>query len=194
MSFKKREYVVAEVTKKGEKSLQLGHPWIYDAEVVSLDGQVSDGDIVDVVSSKGRFIGSGFYNSNSKIRIRLISRNANDKFDQAFFERRIRYSWQYRKTVMGDDLDCCRVIFGEADTFPGLTVDKFHDILVVQTLSLGIERRKDIIFPLLHIVYGSGTLVGIIMLPGWKKSLDGTAENEIEKVRKVVSGVLSVDG
>ena len=152
MSFKKREYVVAEVTKKGEKSLQLGHPWIYDAEVVSLDGQVSDGDIVDVVSSKGRFIGSGFYNSNSKIRIRLISRNANDKFDQAFFERRIRYSWQYRKTVMGDDLDCCRVIFGEADTFPGLTVDKFHDILVVQTLSLGIERRKNIIFPLLHKV------------------------------------------
>ena len=152
MAFKKREYVVAEVTKKGEKSLQLGHPWIYDAEVVSLDGQAADGDIVDVVSSKGRFIGSGFYNSNSKIRIRLISRNANDRFDEAFFERRIRYAWQYRKTVMGDDLDCCRVIFGEADTFPGLTVDKFHDILVVQTLSPGMEQRRDIIFPLLYKV------------------------------------------
>ena len=152
MSFKKREYVVAEVSRKAEKTLFLGHPWIYDTEVVSLDGDISDGGLVDVVNGKGRFIGTGFYNSNSKIRIRLISRNANDRFDAAFFERRIRYAWEYRKTVMGDDLDCCRIIFGEADTFPGLTVDKFHDILVVQTLSLGIEKRKDIIFPLLHKV------------------------------------------
>ena len=152
MSFKKREYVVAEVSRKAEKTLFLGHPWIYDTEVVSLDGDISDGGLVDVVNGKGRFIGTGFYNSNSKIRIRLISRNANDRFDAAFFERRIRYAWEYRKTVMGDDLDCCRIIFGEADTFPGLTVDKFYDILVVQTLSLGIEKRKDIIFPLLHKV------------------------------------------
>ncbi len=152
MAFKKRTFVVAEVTKKAENSLNLGHPWIYDTEVVSLDGEVTDGDIVDVTSGKGRFIGSGFYNSHSKIRIRLISRNANDKFDAAFFERRIRYAWTYRKTVMGDDLDCCRVIFGEADTFPGLTVDKLHDILVVQTLSLGLELRKDMIFPLLQKV------------------------------------------
>lgn len=152
MSFKKRGYVVAEVTRKAEKSLFSGHPWIYDTEVVSLDGDVSNGSLVDVVNGKGRFIGTGFYNSNSKIRIRLISRNANDRFDEAFFERRIRYAWEYRKTVMGGDLDCCRIIFGEADTFPGLTVDKFHDILVVQTLSLGIELRKDIIFPLLYKV------------------------------------------
>ncbi len=149
MSFKKRNYVVAEVSRKAEKTLFLGHPWIYDAEVMSLDGSVEDGDLVDVVNGKGRFIGTGFYNSHSKIRIRLISRNANDKFDAAFFERRVRYAWEYRKTVMGNDLDCCRIIFGEADTFPGLTVDKFHDILVVQTLSLGIELRKHIIFPLL---------------------------------------------
>ena len=152
MSFKKRGYIVAQVSRKGELSLQKGHPWIYDAEVVSLDGEPEDGEIVDVVTGKGRFIGSGFYNSNSKIRIRLISRNANDKFDEAFFGRRIRYAWEYRKTVMGDDLDCCRIIFGEADTFPGLTVDKFHDILVTQTLCLGIEQRKDIIFPLLYKV------------------------------------------
>ena len=152
MAFKKRGYIVAQVSKKAENSLQHGHPWIYDTEVTNLDAVPEDGDIVDVVSGRGRFIGSGFYNSNSKIRIRLISRNANDKFDAAFFERRIRYAWEYRKTVMGNDLDCCRVIFGEADTFPGLTVDKFHDILVTQTLSLGIENRKDIIFPLLYKV------------------------------------------
>ena len=152
MSFKKRGYVVAEVSKKAEASLQHGHPWIYDAEVKNLDGKPENGDIVDVVSGRGRFLGSGMYNSHSKIRIRLLSRNANDKFDAAFFERRIRYAWEYRKTVMGDDLDCCRIIFGEADTFPGLTVDKFHDILVTQTLSLGLEKRKDMIFPLLYKV------------------------------------------
>ncbi len=152
MGFKKRNYIVAEVSKKAEESLLKGHPWIYDTEVRSLDGTPTDGDIVDVVNHKRRFIGSGFFNSNSKIRIRLISRNANDKFDSAFFERRIRYAWEYRKTVMGNDLNCCRVIFGEADTFPGLTVDKFNDILVTQTLSLGIEKRKDIIFPLLYKV------------------------------------------
>ena len=87
MSFKKREYVVAEVSRKAEKTLFLGHPWIYDTEVVSLDGDISDGGLVDVVNGKGRFIGTGFYNSNSKIRIRLISRNANDRFDAAFFDR-----------------------------------------------------------------------------------------------------------
>lgn len=152
MGFKKRNYIVAEVSKKAEESLLKGHPWIYDSEVRSLDGTPTDGDIVDVVNHRGRFMGSGFYNSNSKIRIRLISKNANDKFDCAFFERRIRYAWEYRKTVMGNDLNCCRIIFGEADTFPGLTVDKFDDILVTQTLSLGIEKRKDIIFPLLYKV------------------------------------------
>lgn len=147
MSFKKREYIVAEISRKAEASLSAGHPWIFDAEVRSLDGNPQDGEIVDVVSGKGKFLGSGFYNSNSKIRIRIISRNANDRFDEAFFGRRLKYAWDYRKTVLGDDLDCCRIIFGEADTFPGLTVDKFHDILVTQTLSLGIEQRKDIIFP-----------------------------------------------
>lgn len=149
MALKKRGYVVAEISRKAETSLSAGHPWIYDAEVRSLDGEVQDGDIVDVVNGRGKYLGSGFYNSNSKIRIRIISKNTNDRFDEAFFERRIRYAWGYRKTVMGDDLDCCRIIFGEADTLPGLTVDKFHDILVTQTLCLGIELRKDIIFPLL---------------------------------------------
>ncbi len=149
MSLKKRGYAVAQVSHKAEISLNAGHPWVYDAEIKELDGDVMNGDIVDVVSGKGRYLGTGFYNDNSKIRIRIISKNTNDKFDIPFFERRVRYAWEYRKTVMGSDLDCCRIIFGEADTFPGLTVDKFHDILVTQTLSLGIEMRKDIIFPLI---------------------------------------------
>ena len=149
MSFKGREYVQIEISKKAESSLNEGHPWIYDGELKNIKGKPKNGDLVDVVSFKGKYLGTGFYNDNSKIKIRVISRNANDKFDSAFFERRIKYAWDYRKTVMGNDLNCCRVIFGEADTFPGLTVDKFSDILVTQTLSLGIEQRKDIIFPLL---------------------------------------------
>ena len=152
MSFKKRDLAVVAVTKKAENSLVGGHPWVYGEEITDTEGLLSDGELVDVVSQKNRFLGTGFYNSNSKIRVRVISRNANDRFDAAFFERRIRYAWDYRKTVMRGDTDCCRVIFGEADTFPGLTVDKFHDILVVQTLSLGIERRKELIFSLLHKV------------------------------------------
>jgi len=149
MSFKGREYVQIEISKKAESSLNEGHPWIYDGELKNIKGKPENGDLVDIVSFKGKYLGTGFYNDNSKIKIRVISRNANDKFDSAFFERRIKYAWDYRKTVMGNELNCCRVIFGEADTFPGLTVDKFSDILVTQTLSLGIEQRKDIIFPLL---------------------------------------------
>ena len=90
---------------------------------------------------------------NSKIRVRLISRNANDKFDEAFFERRLRHAIDYRKTVMGDDFSNCRLIFGEADSFPGLTVDRFGDILVAQVLSLGIEKRKKMLFELLAKIF-----------------------------------------
>lgn len=153
MGLKNRSYLQAEISRKAETTMRMGHPWIYDTEVQKMNGVPQDGDLVDVVSSRGKYIGTGFYNSHSKIRIRIISTNANDTFDSAFYERRIKYAWEYRKSVMGkEDLNCCRVIFGESDTFPGLTVDKFNDILVVQTLSLGIERIKTMLFPLLYKV------------------------------------------
>ena len=144
-----RAFARFTVTPKGERAIVGGHPWVYDGEVVSIEGAYENGSLVDVVSGKGRYLGTGFVSEQSRIRVRLISRNANDKFDEAFWERRIRYAWEYRKTVMGEDADCCRVIFGEADTFPGLTVDRFHDLLVTQTLSLGMEKRKPMLFPLL---------------------------------------------
>lgn len=147
-----RKYPGIQITKKGEISLRGGHPWVYDAEITNIFGEdrLQDGDLVDVFSSKNRYLGTGFYNHHSKIRVRVISNNANDTFDEAFFARRLRYAWEYRKTVMGQDKDCCRLIFGEADQFPGLTVDRFHDILVTQTLSLGIEQCKGMLFPLLY--------------------------------------------
>lgn len=142
-----REYTKVIIDEKGRKQQEEGHPWVYDNEIIEIQGKYENGDIVDVMSQKGKYLGSGFINNNSKIIIRVISRNANDVFDNAFFERRLRYAWDYRKTVMGDeDKNCCRIIFGEADEFPGLTIDRFNDILVAQVLSFGIEKRKDIIF------------------------------------------------
>ncbi len=137
------------ITAKGTRWVEQGHPWIYEAEVIRSEGDFENGCLVDAVSEKGKYLGTGFLSLNSKIRIRLISRNANDKFDEAFWRRRIGYAWDYRKTVMAGDLNCCRVIFGEADGFPGLTVDKFADTLVTQTLSIGMEKLKPVLFPLI---------------------------------------------
>ena len=145
-----RPYPKIIITPKGEAALTGGHPWVYEGEVTAVDGAAEDGGLVDVVSRRGSWLGCGFYNSRSKIRVRLVSRNANDDFSDAFWERRILYAWEYRKTVMGEtDSRCCRVIFGEADLFPGLTVDRFESVLVTQTLSLGMERIKSRLFPLL---------------------------------------------
>lgn len=138
------------ITAKGAKWVTGGHPWIYEGEVLSGDDCVENGALVDAVSEKGTYLGTGFLSRESKIRIRLLSRNANDRFDKAFWQRRVRYAWEYRKTVMAEqDLSCCRIIFGEADGFPGLTVDRFSDILVAQTQSVGLERIKDLLFPIL---------------------------------------------
>ena len=143
-----REFPRFIISEKGARWVGQGHPWIYAAEVVSAQ-EAENGALVDAVSEKGRYLGTGFVSYESKIRIRLISRNANDRFDESFWRRRIGYAWDYRKTVMGGDISCCRVIFGEADGFPGLTVDRFSDILVTQTLSAGMEKLKPMLFPLI---------------------------------------------
>lgn len=138
------------ITRKGERWLEAGHPWIYEEEVTASESfpeaEIENGAIVDAVSETGKYLGSGFYSRRSKIRIRLISRNANDLFDEKFWARRVSYAIDYRMTVMRENTDAFRVIFGEADGFPGLTVDKFHDILVAQVLSVGAERIKGLLF------------------------------------------------
>lgn len=135
------------VSDKAERSVRLGHPWVYDTEILSGEGE--DGCLATVLNRKGRWLGTALFNSRSKIRLRLISRNTNDDFSESFFERRLRHAVEYRRTVMGPDFSCCRLIFGEADFFPGLTVDRFGNILVAQTLSLGMEQRKEMLFRLL---------------------------------------------
>ena len=145
-----RPYPQITITPKGEAALVGGHPWVYEGEVTGLSGPVSDGQLVDVISRRGSWLGCGFFNSRSRIRVRVLSRNPNDRFDRAFWRRRIQYAWDYRKTVMGpEDSRCCRVIFGEADGFPGLTVDRFESVLVAQVLCLGMELIKEELFSLL---------------------------------------------
>ena len=138
------------VSEKGEKKIKSGHPWVFGDEVTPRGETIpEDSGLCDVYSGKDRYFGTGFFNSHSKIRVRLLSDNANDTFDDAFFRRRIAHAVDYRITVMGDDFDACRLIFGEADRFPGWTVDRFGDMLVSEVLSLGIEARRDTLYSLL---------------------------------------------
>lgn len=141
-----RNYPAAVVTKKAEASLKKGHPWVYDTEIKSVEGEWTNGCLTDVLSEKGAYLGTGFVSEKSKIRIRILSQNANDKFDEAFFRRRIKYAVDYRKTVMGDDFSACRLVFGEADGLPGLTVDRYENLIVTQVLSYGMDKIKDIIY------------------------------------------------
>lgn len=142
-----RPYAKLTITKKGERAARSGHPWVYGEEVTHVEGTYQTGDIVDVYSDKDRYLGTGFANDISKIRVRIVSRNANDRFDEAFWQRRVKYALDYRRTVMGDkDFACCRLIFGDADDMPGLTVDRYNDVLVAQTLCYGMDQVKPVIF------------------------------------------------
>ncbi len=140
------------INKKAEERVLKNHPWVFASDITKTDEGIKNGDIVAVRNSKDKFLGSAFYNNNSKIVLRFISRNANDDFSYEFFKRRIEYALEYRIKVMPDDLNAFRLIYGEADFLPGLTVDKFNDCLVAQILSLGIDIRKDMILKALYEV------------------------------------------
>ena len=146
------------VLKKGEgRTLKSGGLWVYDNEIASIAGNFTDGDIVEVHDFDGFFLGYGFINSHSKIRIRLMSRRREHPVDDALLRRRVRDAWNYRKAVT--DTSSCRLIFGEADFLPGLTVDKFSDVLVVESLALGIDRLKMRILDLLKEVLAEDGII-----------------------------------
>lgn len=127
--------------KKGEgRTLKAGGLWVFDNELASVAGSFEDGDIVIVRDFDGFGLGRGFINRHSKIRIRMLTRNPDQEIDEAFLKLRVQEAWDYRKKTV--DTSSCRVIFGEADFLPGLVVDKFSDVLVVQSLALGIDRLK----------------------------------------------------
>ena len=135
--------------KKGAgRTLKQGGPWIYDNEIASITGTFEDGDIVLVHDFDGYPMGRGFINRNSKLTVRMMTRNIDTEIDETFLTMRVKNAWEYRKKVM-DDITSCRVIFGEADFLPGIVIDKFSDVLVVESLALGIDRLKETIVRIL---------------------------------------------
>ena len=155
---KERNFPRVVISPKGERALRGGHPWVYGDEIRAREGEPVNGGIVDVVSEKNRWLGAGLYNDNSKITVRLLSRNANDSFDRDFWRRRLEYAAAYRRTVMpGADFLCCRLVHGEADGLPGLTVDRYGPYLSAQVLSLGMEQRREMLFrELVDLLRGQG--------------------------------------
>lgn len=143
--------MVRVTLKKGEgRTLNAGGAWVFDNEIDKIDGEFTNGDLVSVEAFNGYFLGTGFININSKIRIRIMSRKKDQVVDDDFLEQRVRDCINYRKNII--DMSSCRLIFGEADFLPGIVVDKYSDILVVQSLALGIDRFKIKIIELLKKV------------------------------------------
>ncbi|MCI8389837.1 MAG: class I SAM-dependent rRNA methyltransferase [Roseburia sp.] len=139
------------ILKKGEgRTVKAGGMWIYDNEIDTITGSCADGDIVIVKDFDGYPLGKGFLNRHSKIRIRLMTRRADQEIDREFLTERVRAAWEYRKKTV--ETDSCRLIFGEADFLPGLIVDKFSDVLVAESLALGIDRFKTTIIEIVKQV------------------------------------------
>ena len=148
-----RPYPRVTVTRKAARSLASGHPWVFEGEV--LDAEPADnGAVVDVFEEKGTWHGAGLLSQESKIRVRIVTRNANDRVDEAFWRRRAAWAWQHRRTAMGGralpgtepDTDCCRVVFSEADGMPGLVADRYENVLVTQIGTVGMERQRPVVY------------------------------------------------
>lgn len=130
--------------KKGEgRTIKAGGAWIFDNEIDTITGRFKNGEVVTVHDFDGYPMGKGFINQNSKIRIRMMTRKPDQEIDESFLKMRVKNAWEYRKTTV--DTSSCRIIFGEADFLPGLVIDKYEDVLVVECLALGMEQFKEII-------------------------------------------------
>lgn len=160
--------------KKGEgRTIKAGGMWIFDNEIDSILGAFEDGDIVTIHDFDGYFMGYGFINTKSKITVRLMSRRRENRVTEELIEQRVRTAWEYRKQTI--DTSCCRVIFGEADFLPGIVIDKFSDVLVVESLALGIDRLKPVILDKLKKVLAED---GISIRGVYERSDAKVRENE----------------
>lgn len=150
--------LAAVILKKGGgRTVKAGGMWIYDNEIERMEGSFQGGDIVEVHDFDGYFMGYGYINPKSKITVRILSRKKDSIINEAFFERRVRDAWNYRKETI--DTSCCRLIFGEADFLPGIVIDKFSDVLVVESLALGIDRWKTVIVEAVKKVLAEDNIV-----------------------------------
>ncbi|WP_077598640.1 class I SAM-dependent rRNA methyltransferase [Olsenella urininfantis] len=152
------------ISRKAARSLRQGHPWVFEGEVLRMEPsptsgrEAQNGDAVDLLEENGSWQGLALLSMRSKIRARVISRNANDRADEAFWRRKLQWAWEHRKASMGGralpgcepDTNCCRMVFSEADGLPGLIVDRYENVLVAQVGTVGMERLRETIYPLLH--------------------------------------------
>ena len=149
----KNNYPTITISSEGETWLQKGQMWMYRNNLEQADENIPDGGIVNIISNDGKYYGTGFYSLISHITCRILSKNESELIDKFFFERRIRFAYDYRKTVEPNNLSNCRYIFGEADLLPGLVVDCYNDILVTQISNTGMEQHKQMIYDILLEVF-----------------------------------------
>lgn len=144
-----RNYPTITISQEGEKWLDKGQMWMYKNNIQALDDKIENGALVDIITPSKRYLGTGFLSKNSHITVRILSKNQKEVIDEHFFKERIKFAYDFRKTLDKNNLTNCRLIFGEADELPGLTVDRYNDILVTQISSYGLEQIKDNIYRLL---------------------------------------------
>ena len=145
----KRTYPEIVISRQGQSWLEKGQMWMYKNNLLKCDDHIKNGSLVDIVGEDHQYLGTGFLSKESHITVRILSKNQNEMINQQFFHKRIQQAYEYRKTVEYQNLSNCRLIFGEADFLPGLTVDRYNDILVSQISSFGLEQIKDMIYELL---------------------------------------------
>lgn len=146
---KMRQYPCIIISKEGEKWLDQGQMWMYKNNAEVVDDTIANGTLVDIMTHDHRYLGTGFLSRQSHITVRILSKDRNEIINHNFFKKRIQFAYNFRKTVEKDNLTNCRLIFGEADLLPGLTVDRYNDILVTQISSYGLEQIKDMIYKIL---------------------------------------------
>lgn len=145
------------ISEEGEKWLKKGQMWMYKNNVVDLDETIENGSVVDIMTTSNEYIGTGFISQKSHILVRILTKNQNEIIDRDFFKKRICFAYEFRKTVEEENITNCRIIFGEADQLPGLTVDRYNDILVCQISSYGLDKIKDMIYEiLLEVLHEDG--------------------------------------
>lgn len=149
----KNNYPTITISNEGETWLQKGQMWMYRNNLVQADKNIPDGGIVNIISTDGTYYGTGFYSPISHITCRILTKDESESIDQAFFEKRIRFAYDYRKTVEPNNLSNCRYVFGEADFLPGLIVDCYNDILVTQISNTGMEQHKQMIYDILLEIF-----------------------------------------
>ncbi len=138
-----RNYPAIIISSQGEEWLDKGQMWMYKNNLEALDESIPNGSLVDILTAQGRYLGTGFLSKNSHITVRILTKDQNEIIDRNFFKKRIQFAYEYRKTLEKNNLTNCRLIFGEADELPGLTVDRYNELLVAQISSFGLEQIKD---------------------------------------------------